>query len=71
LKNYNNIPIFTLKLVADMTIILKKGQHLEDLLPKATSVKGDKKLDAKKYLGVLKRKEDPLEIQKKMRDEWE
>jgi hypothetical protein len=54
-----------------MTIILKKGQHLEDLLPKTTSVKGGKKLDAKKYLGVLKRKEDPLEIQKKMRDEWE
>jgi hypothetical protein len=54
-----------------MIIILKKGQHLEDLLPKATSVKGGKKLDAKKYLGVLKQKEDPLEIQKKIRDEWE
>jgi hypothetical protein len=53
-----------------MTIILKKGQHLEEILPKSTS-KGSKRLNAKKYVGVLKLKEDPLEIQKRMRDEWE
>lgn len=27
--------------------------------------------NAKKYNGVLKLKEDPLSIQKKLRDEWE
>jgi hypothetical protein len=30
-----------------------------------------KKLDAKKYCGVIKLKEDPLVIQKRLRDEWE
>ncbi len=53
-----------------MTIILKKGQHLEEILPQNPS-KGSKRLNAKKYVGVLKLKEDPLEIQKRMRDEWE
>ena len=54
-----------------MTIILKKGQRLEDVLPKAIAVKPAKKLDSKKYVGVLNLKEDPLEIQRRMRDEWE
>lgn len=54
-----------------MTIILKKGQHLEDLLPQNPLIKGGKRLNAKKYVGVLNLKEDPLEIQKRMRDEWE
>lgn len=54
-----------------MTIILKKGQHLEDVLPKKTLVEGIKKLNAKKYVGVLNLKEDPLEIQKRMRNEWD
>jgi hypothetical protein len=55
----------------DMTIILKKGQHLEDLLPPNAIIKGSKRLNAKKYVGVLNLKEDPMEIQKRMRDEWE
>ncbi len=54
-----------------MTIILKKGQHLEDLLPPNAIIKGSKRLNAKKYVGVLNLKEDPMEIQKRMRDEWE
>jgi hypothetical protein len=54
-----------------MTIILKKGQHLEDVLPKNTSNKGRKRLNAQKFLGVLNLKEDPVAIQKRMRDEWE
>jgi hypothetical protein len=53
-----------------MTIILKRGQHLEEILPQSTS-KGSKRLNAKKYVGVFNLKEDPLEIQKRMRDEWE
>ena len=54
-----------------MIIILKKGQHLAEMLPKDIQVQGVKKLNAKKYIGMLKLKEDPLEIQRKMRDEWE
>ena len=54
-----------------MTIILKKGQRLEDVLPKTNKESGAKRLDARKYVGVLKIKEDPLEAQKRMRDEWE
>ena len=54
-----------------MTIVLKKGQKLEDVLPKGTVVKPAKKLDSKKYVGILNLKEDPLVIQRRMRDEWE
>ncbi|MFN4145068.1 MAG: hypothetical protein ACK4GN_04525 [Runella sp.] len=54
-----------------MTIILKKGQHLTDVLSKNNLSTNTKKLNAKKYVGVLKLKEDPLKIQKRMRDEWE
>lgn len=54
-----------------MTIILKKGQHLSDVLSIKNPATNTKKLNAKKYVGVLKLKEDPLEIQKRMRDEWE
>jgi hypothetical protein len=54
-----------------MTIILKKGQHLEDVLPINTPIQGIKKLNAKKYVGILNLQEDPLEIQKRMRNEWE
>ncbi len=31
----------------------------------------EKQLDALKYKGVIKLKEDPLVIQKRMRDEWQ
>lgn len=54
-----------------MTIVLKRGQRLEDVLPKGTLAKPEKKLNSKKYVGVLNLKEDPLEIQRRMRDEWE
>lgn len=54
-----------------MTIILKRGQHLSEVLNKQNPATNTKKLNAKKYVGVLKLKEDPLEIQKRMRDEWE
>lgn len=54
-----------------MVFILKKGQRLDEILPQATLPKGKKRLNAKKYVGMLNLKEDPLEIQKRMRDEWE
>lgn len=54
-----------------MTIILKKGQHLDDLLPKGSSNKGAQRLNVKKYLGILDLNEVSVEIQKNARSEWE
>ncbi|MEO6685540.1 MAG: hypothetical protein ABIN24_06225 [Dyadobacter sp.] len=54
-----------------MVFILKKGQRLEEVLTQVTLPQGKKRLNAKKYVGILNLKEDPLEIQKRMRDEWE
>jgi len=54
-----------------MVLVLKKGaskQEMESISQKLRAVKG---VDTKKYCGTIKLKEDPLAIQKKMRDEWE
>jgi len=55
-----------------MVTILKSGQPLDELLKKLESANQGKKkgVDASKYSGVLKTDIDPLEYQKKMRDEW-
>jgi hypothetical protein len=53
-----------------MVTIIKsdsKNKDLERFLPKTEPAK---KLDAKKFSGILKLNADPLLIQKKMRDEW-
>jgi hypothetical protein len=53
-----------------MVLVLKKGANKKEMesiskkLPKKAGV------DTKKYSGLIKLKEDPLDIQKKMRDEW-
>ena len=56
-----------------MVLILKKGAGKKEIAAIRKklgrfSVKG---VDTRKYCGVVKFKEDPLAIQKKMRDEWE
>lgn len=57
-----------------MVLILKKGatekeiSAIREKLHKKSSKK--KGIDLDKYSGILKLKEDPLVIQKKMRDEW-
>ena len=54
-----------------MTTIIKKGtakKKIEQILAK---LQGRKRLDAYKYCGVLKLNEDPLDMQKRVRDEWE
>jgi len=53
-----------------MVTIIKKGTDkilIDMLLNKALKTKG---VDTKKYCGVISLKEDPLVIQKRMRDEW-
>ena len=57
-----------------MVLVLKQGatkKEIEAIEKKLYSRKSSTGLDAKKYNGVIKLKEDPLKIQQKMRDEWE
>jgi hypothetical protein len=54
-----------------MVLVLKKGaskKEMDNISGKLQVVKG---VNTKKYGGTIKLKEDPLAIQKKMRDEWE
>lgn len=53
-----------------MVTVIKKGSDkklLSQLLKEALKTKG---VDTHKYCGVISLKEDPLVIQKHMRDEW-
>jgi hypothetical protein len=57
-----------------MVLILKKGaskKDIEIIEKKLYKEKGLAGFNAKKYNGAIKLKEDPLTIQKKLRDEWE
>ena len=54
-----------------MVLVLKKGaskKEMDDISAKLRTVKG---VNTKKHCGVINLKEDPLVIQKKMRDEWQ
>jgi hypothetical protein len=58
----------------NMVVVLKKGaskKEMEQINKKINRMPSRKKLDAKKYCGVIKLKKDPLVIQKRLRDEWE
>ncbi len=58
----------------NMVLVLKKGaskKEIEQINKKLRQMPSRKKLDARKYCGVIKLKEDPLVIQKRLRDEWE
>lgn len=54
-----------------MVLVLKKGatkKEMDSITEKLHVAKG---VNTKKYCGTIKLHEDPLTIQKKMRDEWE
>jgi acetate kinase len=56
-----------------MVLVLNKGASEEEmqLIREKLQKKLEKgAIDLKKYSGIIKLKEDPLTIQKKMRDEW-
>jgi hypothetical protein len=56
-----------------MVLVLNKGATEKEmqLIRKKLQKKPRKgALNLKKYSGIIKLKEDPLTIQKKMRDEW-
>lgn len=57
-----------------MVLVLNKGASKKDIdriNKQLSAIESGKKLDAKKYCDVIKLKEDPLTIQRKLRDEWE
>ena len=55
-----------------MVTKVKKGMHKKEieLLLKRHDKSNMKKIDVEKYCGVLKLKEDPLTLQKQLRNEW-
>jgi len=59
----------------DMVTTIKKGsskEQIQTLFKNMEEKKASKKgFDAYKFCGTVKFDEDALEIQKKMRDEWE
>jgi hypothetical protein len=54
-----------------MVTVIKKGSSKTAIKQLVDKVQIKKGLDAKKYSGLIKLKENPLTIQKSMRDEWE
>ena len=53
-----------------MVTIIRKGTAKSKILQLLNKIKTRKGIDAYKYCGVIKLKNDPLQIQKQMRDEW-
>lgn len=65
----NLLYLFTSQLVV-MVAIIKKGDDKKSISTELAKIKSKKGLDPKKFCGILLLKENPNEIQKKMRDEW-
>lgn len=70
-RNYKGNQLFLRKQMEAMVVVLKPNASKEEIeqLRKKLEVKKPKGVDTKKYCGVLQLKEDPMDIQKKMRDE--
>lgn len=53
-----------------MTVKLSAKQKTQSLDKKISQLKPKKGFQAKQFLGKIKLKEDPLAIQKRLRNEW-
>jgi hypothetical protein len=53
-----------------MVTVIKKGSDKKEIEKAVSKLKCSKSFNAHKYCGTVKLKEDPLQIQKRMRDEW-
>ena len=53
-----------------MVVVLKKGASKKEMQTIAKKLQKNTGIDTKKYCGTISLTEDPLAIQKKMRDEW-
>jgi len=54
-----------------MVTIIKKGANKTEIKTALSNIKNAEGFNAYKHCGVLVLKNDPLKIQKEMRDEWE
>ena len=54
-----------------MVTVIKKNTNKKEVQKQIEKALGTKGVNTHKYCGVIKLKEDPLVIQKRMRDEWE
>jgi len=54
-----------------MITVIKKGSDKSSYKRKLEEALKTKGVDTHKYCGVIRLNEDPLTIQKRMRDEWE
>lgn len=53
-----------------MTVTIKSSENKQKIIKTLKNMKLKGKLNAFKHCGKIKLKEDPLEIQKLMRNEW-
>ena len=53
-----------------MISILKRGASQQEQLAIKARLRKKPVLDIRKFCGILKLQEDPLEIQKQLRSEW-
>jgi len=53
-----------------MVLVLKKGANKKEMDSISAKIQVPKGVNTKKFCGTIKLKEDPLVIQKQMRDEW-
>lgn len=54
-----------------MVTVIKKGSNKISSSREFENALHTKGVDTRKYCGIIKLKEDPLIIQRRMRDEWE
>ncbi len=53
-----------------MVTVLKKSSSEKEVEKELSKAKNPKTFDARKYAGTIKLAQDPIAIQKKLRDEW-
>ncbi len=53
-----------------MITVINKSIKKEEFDKKLSEFNNSKKLDSYRFCGIIQLVEDPLSIQKKMRDEW-
>lgn len=54
-----------------MTVFINSQTSKEELNEALAKLRPIKRFDAKKYAGKIKWDEDPLEFQRRLRNEWE
>lgn len=53
-----------------MKVIIKRSDEIDTNLKKVRSIKKVGKFNASKFCGVINLNSNPVEIQKRMRNEW-